>query len=133
MNQTERELRLLFRESELFYDAMFCGKMMIGKLDKDVRAKIEFFSTDIHKHYDAFKVTIMNRTESTIDMSVFKFGDIIGLKNGTNPYFWDERNCTGWYGFKMTDREYGLISDTVHDYMSMFSEENIGYEMKTLY
>lgn len=38
----ERELRRMFRESELFYDAMFCGKMMIGKLDKDVRAKTNF-------------------------------------------------------------------------------------------
>lgn len=52
----ERELRRMFRESELFYDAMFCGKMMIGKLDKDVRAKIEFYSTEVHKHYDAFKI-----------------------------------------------------------------------------
>lgn len=132
MNKMENELRRMFRESELFYDAMFCGKMMIGKLDKDVRTKIEFFSTEIHKHYDALKVTIMNRTEGTIDMSVLKFGDIIGLKNGTNPYFWDERNCTGWYGFKITGDEYDQISDTVHDYMSMFAEENIGYEMRTL-
>lgn len=82
--------------------------------------------------YDALKVTIMNRTEGTIDMSVLKFGDIIGLKSGTNPYFWDERNCTGWYGFKMTGDKYDQISDTVHDYMSMFADENLGYEMRTM-
>ena len=132
MIKMERELRRMFRESELFYDAMFCGKMMIGKLDKDVRAKIEFYSTEVHKHYDAFKITIMNRTEGTIDMTVLKFGDILGLKNGTDPYYWDERNCNGWYGFKMTGEEYDQISDTVHDYMFMFAQENIGYVMRTL-
>ena len=132
MIKMERELRRMFRESELFYDAMFCGKMMIGKLDKDVRAKIEFYSTEVHKHYDAFKITIMSRTEGTIDITVLKFGDILGLKNGASPYYWDEGSCNGWYGFKMTGEEYDQISDTVHDYMSMFAQENIGYEMRTL-
>ncbi|MBE6891343.1 MAG: hypothetical protein E7481_04875 [Ruminococcaceae bacterium] len=51
MNKMERELRRMFRESELFYDAP--------------------------------KERIMNRTDGTIDMSVLKFGDVIGLKNGT--------------------------------------------------
>ena len=44
----------------------------------------------------------------------------------------DEGSCNGWYGFKMTGEEYDQISDTVHDYMSMFAQENIGYEMRTL-
>ena len=132
MNKTEIELRRLFLESELFYEAMFSGKMMIGKIDRDIRAKIEFFETCVHKHYDAFKVTILNRTGGTIDLSVFKFCDIIGLKGGMEPYFWDEKNCCGWYGFKMHDREYERISDTIHDYMSMFAQEDIGYEMRTL-
>lgn len=74
----------------------------------------------------------MNRTEGTIDMTVLNFGDILGLKNGASPYYWDEGSCNGWYGFKMTGEEYDQISDTVHDYMSMFAQENIGYEMRTL-
>ncbi len=64
----------------------------------------------------AIKITIMNRTEGTIDMTVLKFGDILGLKNGASPYYWDEGSCNGWYGFKMTGEEYDQISDTVHDY-----------------
>lgn len=132
MNKMETELRRLFLESELFYEAMFSGKMMIGKIDQDIRAKIEFFDTGVHKHYDALKVTVLNRTGGTIDLSVFKFCDIIGLKMGMEPYFWDERNCCGWYGFKMMERDYERISDTIHDYMSLFASEDIGYEMRTL-
>jgi hypothetical protein len=131
MNKLERELKLLFGESELFSEVVFCGKTMIGKLDKDVRAKIEFISTSVHKHYDSLKVTVLNRTEGVIDTTVFNFSDMIGLKNGRIPYYWDEPNCNGWYGFKMTSDDYDQISDKVHDYMSMFAEEDIGYEMRT--
>ena len=31
MNKMERELRRMFRESELFYDAMFCGSVSTVK------------------------------------------------------------------------------------------------------
>ena len=89
MNKLERELKLLFGESELFSEAVFCGKTMIGKLDKDVRAKIEFISTSVHKHYDSLKVTVLNRTEGVIDSTVFNFSDMIGLKNGRIPYYWE--------------------------------------------
>ena len=74
----------------------------------------------------------MNRTEGTIDMTVLRFGDILGQKNGAYPHFGDDGHSPGWYGFKMTGEEYDQISDTVHDYMSMFAQEDIGYEMRTL-
>lgn len=132
MTFTEHELRLLFEESELFYEAMFSGKMMIGKIDKDIRVKFEFVSTNISKHYDAMRATVINRTEGEIDTNLFLFKDIIGKKNGQDPYIWDEESCTGWYGFKPTYSDYEKITDTLHDYMSMFADENIGYQMRTL-
>ena len=132
MNKTEHEMRILFGESDLFYDAMFCGKMMIGKIDQDVRVKLEFISTNIAKQYNAMKVTVLNRTEGEIDKTVFLFRDILGPKNGYDPYIWDEPNCMGWYGFKPTGDEYDRISDTIHDYMSMFADENLGYEMRSM-
>lgn len=132
MNKMEQELRRLFGESSLFYDAVFCGPMMIGKIDRDIRAKIEFIYTDVHKHYDTLRITILNRTEGKVDLSVLKFADIIGTKNGMSPYFWDERNCCGWYGFKMTANDYEQISDVVHDYLSMFVPDELGYEMRTM-
>ncbi len=132
MNKMEKELRRMFYESDIFYEAMFCGKMMIGKIDKDIRAKIEFTSTAVSKHNDALKVTILNKGEGAVDTTVFKFVDIIGQKNGYAPYFWDEPSCNGWYSFKPTADDYDKISDTVHDYMSMFADENLEYEMRTM-
>lgn len=132
MNKTEHEMRILFGESDLFYDAMFCGKMMIGKIDHDIRVKLEFISTHIANQYNAMKVTILNRTDGEIDKTVIPFKDIIGLKNGYDPYIWDDDNSKGWYGFKPTSDEYDRISNTIHDYMSMFADENLGYEMRSM-
>ena len=111
MNYFEKQMRILFGESELFSEAMCSGKMMIGKIDQDVRVKLEFISTNIAKQYHAMKVTVLNRTEGEIDKTVFPFRDILGPKNGYDPYIWDEPNCMGWYGFKPTGDEYDRISD----------------------
>ena len=132
MNYFEKQMRILFGESELFSEAMCSGKMMIGKNDQDVRVKLEFISTNIAKQYNAMKVTVLNRTEGEIDKTVFPFRDILGPKNGYDPYIWDEPNCMGWYGFKPTGDEYDRISDTINDYMSMFADENLGYEMRSM-
>ena len=71
MNYFEKQMRILFGESELFSEAMCSGKMMIGKIDQDVRVKLEFISTNIAKQYNAMKVTVLNRTEGEIDKTVY--------------------------------------------------------------
>lgn len=128
----EHELRVMFGESELFYDAMFSGRMMIGKIDKDIRVKLEFASTRISNQYNAIRTTVIKRTDGQVDSNLFLLRDIIGPKNGYDPYIWDEEHSKGWYGFRPTAAEYDKISDTIHDYMSMYASENIGYEMHTM-
>ena len=132
MNYFEKQMRILFCESELFSEAMCSGKMMIGKIDHNIRVKLEFISTHIANQYNAMKVTVLNRTDGEIDKTVIPFKDIIGLKNGYDPYIWDDDNSKGWYGFKPTSDEYDRISNTIHDYMSMFADENLGYEMRSM-
>lgn len=77
-------MRILFSESDLFYDAMFCGKMMIGKIDHDIRVKLEFIFTHIANQYNAMKVTVLNRTDGEIDKTVFPFKDTL-CKIGVHP------------------------------------------------
>ena len=59
MNYFEKQMRILFGESELLSEAMYSGKMMIGKIDQDVRVKLEFISTNIAKQYNAMKVNLV--------------------------------------------------------------------------
>ena len=132
MTHTEHELRVLFGESELFYEAMFSGKMMIGKIDADVRVKLEFVSTNISGQYNAIRAAVINRTEGEIDRNTFLLKDIIGQKNGYDPYISDDPSSKAWYGFRPTSNEYDRITDTITDYMAMFADESIGYEMRTM-
>ena len=80
----------------------FVGKTMLGKLDDELRVKLQFISTHISKHYDAIQMSIINRTDGVIDKQTMLFGDIIGQKtlHGTpnvNPYMWEDNNKGMWY------------------------------------
>ena len=55
---------------------------MLGGIGKNLRAKVQFISTNVSNHYDALKLTIINREQGQIDIETFRFVDIIGKKNG---------------------------------------------------
>ncbi len=56
--------------------------MMLGKLDDDLRVKLEFISTFISGQYNALRLTLINRTDGVVDKGVFKFSDILGSLHG---------------------------------------------------
>ena len=97
MNKMERELRRMFGESDIIYKAMYSGKTMIGMIDNDVRIKIEFANTKVSGKYDALKATVINRTDGVVDTTMFKFRDMIGLKNGHEPHIWDDGTKADWF------------------------------------
>ena len=73
----------LFGESEqLSSNTVFSNKTMLGGIGKNLRAKVQFISTNVSNHYDALKLTIINREQGQIDIETFRFVDIIGKKNG---------------------------------------------------
>ena len=131
MNKMERELRRMFGESDIIYKAMYSGKTMIGMIDNDVRIKIEFANTKVSGKYDALKATVINRTDGVVDTTMFKFRDMIGLKNGHEPHIWDDGTKADWFIISPTTSDYDKISDVLHDYMAMFANENLDYNMHT--
>ena len=131
MNKMERELRRMFGESDIIYKAMYSGKTMIGMIDNDVRIKIEFANTKVSGKYDALKATVINRTDGMVDTTMFKFRDMIGLKNGHEPHIWDDGTKADWFIISPTANDYDKISDILHDYMAMFANENLDYNMHT--
>ena len=104
---------------------------MIGKIDNDVRVKLEFVSTEIKNHYNAVRATVINRTDGIIDTATFHMKDIIGTKCGNDTYIWDNDGRQSWYGFNITGAEQEQISNRIHDYMSMFANEDLNYQMRT--
>ncbi len=129
----ERQMRRLFADSGfLSEDTIFSNKVMVSSIGKDLRAKVEFAHTHVLDHYDALKLSIINRTQGVVDSQVFKFRDIIGLKNGQEPHIWDDNGRTDWYMYKPTSAEFESIQNEVEEYIGMFADQEIGYEGHTM-
>lgn len=131
MNFYEKEMRTMFAESDLIHDARFCGRTMLGKLDDELRVKLQLISTYVIDQYDAIQATIINRTEGVVDKQTFKFSDIIGKQQrGTmsrvNPHIWEDDGRARWY-IPVTASEKEQIAETILDYVGMYQEE--GMEM----
>lgn len=120
----EKELHRLFDDSErISEDTVFAGKTMITKIGEDLRAKVQFVSTNIAAQYDALRLTIINRHEGAVDTETFKFKDIIGMKGERAPHIWADGQRVDWYIYHPTAYDYNLISDVVEDYISMYADQ----------
>ena len=127
MNFFEQEMRRLFGESPVIQEAKFSGKTLIGKVDDELRVKLQFITTGYADHYDSVRMRIINRTEGEVDSQVFKFTDIIGKPNSgsRSVYIWDDRGTADWYGYHPTAIDYDKISETINDYISMYQDEGM--------
>ena len=56
---------------------------------------------------------------------------MIGLKNGHEPHIWDDGTKADLFIISPTANDYDKISDILHDYMAMFANENLDYNMHT--
>ena len=63
MNFFEGELHRMFGGNDIIHDPKIVGRTLLGKLDDDLRVKLQFVSTGVHKHYDAIQISILNRTD----------------------------------------------------------------------
>ena len=81
MNFFEGELQRMFGGNDIISEPKIVGRTLLGKIDDDLRVKLQFVSTEVHKHFDAIQVSILNRTDGLVDRETMLFGDIIGVKN----------------------------------------------------
>lgn len=127
MNFYEQEMRRMFADNNIIHDAKFTGKTMLGKLDDELRVKLQFISTHIADHYNAIRATVINRTEGVIDQQVFRFSDIIGKQkrrdlSDVDPHIWEYNGEPEWY-VPITAAAKAQIADAVLDYIGMYQQE----------
>lgn len=130
MNFFEQQMRQMFGDSDIIKDAKFTGRIMLGKLDDELRVKLQFISTFVSKHYDAIQVSIINRTDGVVDKETMLFGDIIGQKNtnitgNVNPYMWEESISKAYWYTPVSISEKAQIADAVLDYVGMYQDEDM--------
>ena len=102
MNFFEKELRGMFQRRKLLKDSVFCGKAMLAKLDDELRIRLEFVISNTIDEYTGIEAKIINRTGGMVDRNVFRFADIIGMKETPmrgkcEPYIRVYHDETDWY------------------------------------
>ena len=136
----EKEMRKLFRQGLDLPDTAFVGRVCYGKLNEDVRVRMEFVTERIADQYSALKVTLLNRKEGPIDSILLSFSDVLGKKPTTNPNFqegivphiWKNRNTFAWYVYQPTAADYKILAAAVGSYTAMFRKEEMAQGMGSM-
>ncbi len=133
----EKEMRKLFQHGLSFQETIFAGRACYGKLDEDIRVRMEFATEGVADHYSALKVTLLNRKEGSIDSLLLRFSEVLGRKQTTNPNFregmfphiWKDGNDFAWYVYQPTAADYKTLADAVGSYTSLFQKEEMSQGM----
>ena len=133
----EKEMRKLFQHGLSFQETIFAGRACYGKLNEDIRVRMEFATEGVADHYSALKVTLLNRREGPVDSLLLRFADVLGKKPTTNPNFkegiiphiWKNGNDFAWYVYQPTAADYKTLADAVGSYTSLFQKEEMSQSM----
>ena len=128
MDFFEQELRKIVGSA--YPDAKYVGRAAYVDLGEGSRAKFEFVTLGYAGHYEAIRGKIINPRDGEIDVNVMRFSDVFGKKQTENPNFRcgivpHIRTCDGecgWYAYKPTQEDYGLLTRNVGEYASIFQE-----------
>ena len=126
----EQELRKIVGAE--YPDATFVGRACYVRLSDMNRAKIQFISTGIASHYDALRLTVLNRQEGEVDNLLLRFSDLLGKKmvnnpnfrDGVIPHIWDDYGKADWYVYHPNSRDYQKLTDAVTDYLEVFHKQS---------
>ncbi len=130
MTTFEQELRKLFDHDAVFSDTKFVGRTCYGKISDNLRVRAEFVTLGHADHYEALKISLINRTEGVIDSTVLRFREVLGNKQVTNPNFkegvsphlWKYQDELEWYVYKPTPSDFNKLANAVDDYIEVFRE-----------
>ena len=125
----EKELRTMFGDTDIIKEPHFVGKAMLGKIDDDLRVKVEFIATHTTNNYDALRLHIINRTEGTVDAQTFKFADLIGMQSRQGrekiaPHIWAYNQEVNWY-IPISQQQKAQIADSVLTYAEMYQDQSM--------
>ena len=132
MNFFEKEMREMFGNSELLRDAKFCGKVMMTKLDEDLRLKLLFITRGTVTRFEGIKAIVFDRSEGVVDKNYFVFSDILGYKaigeEYEKPVIIEDGIRTGW-NMPVSAEEKGQIAGAILNYVEMFASPDMAPQM----
>ena len=128
MNFLEQELRKIVGDQ--YPSATFVGRACYVRLNEMNRVKIRFISTEISNHYNALRLTILNRQEGEVDNLLLRFSDLLGKKmtsnpnfpSGITPHIWDDNCKLSRYVYQTSTQDYQTLADTPSDNIQNLTE-----------
>lgn len=111
-------------------DTIYAGRACFVKLGPANRAKVEFTTQGHADHYEALRVTVLNREDGPVDTLTLRFADILGKKqvsnpnfrDGIHPHIWMDRGTAGWYVYQPTQEDYRTLGAELSAYLGVFLE-----------
>lgn len=128
MNVYEKTLRDLFGKSKILSDIKYTGKTCLARLDRDLRVKLQFVTTDRADHYTAICASIINRTDGLVDKQTFRFRDMVPARSKDTtfgrdyPHIWVCDGKADWYGPPLSAAEQRLVQNEILDYVEMYMD-----------
>lgn len=128
-NFFEEELQKLFGDGQLIDAPTYSGRSCFGALGQDLRVRAQFITTGVANHYDALKLTVLNRTNGPVDTMVLRLKDLLGkkpvpgnpyLRDGVIPHLWDDCGKVEWYAYRPTAADYQTIRQAAEQYLNVF-------------
>lgn len=109
--------------------ATYSGRACYIKLGDTNRAKLELVTQGTADHYEALRVTVLNRLDGPVDQHTMLFRDLIDMAGIRDdcfrrdiPYAWTYNGRTEWYAYQPTAADYGTIGAAVNEYLEVFQE-----------
>ena len=130
-NFFERELGRVFGDGQVIRDPTYSGRACLGTLGKDLRVRAQFITSGYADHYDALKITVLNRTDGPVDTLVLKLKDLLGKKpvpgnpnfrSGVTPHIWEDYGKFEWYAYRPTEADYETIRQAAKQYLDVFRD-----------
>ena len=132
MNFFEQELRRLVKACDGITNPTFAGRAAYADLGGDNRAKLQFVTTGYADHYSSLKATVFNRVDGEVDTLLFRFDDVWGKKQVSNPnfrdgvipYIWTYSGKSEWYAYRPTDADMKQLAASVSAYLDVFTDKS---------
>ena len=128
MNDFEKALCEILNGNTYFDKLSFVGRSCYGQLNDRIRARMEFATLGHSEHYEALRVTILDRSEGKIDVCALRFAEIWGKKKVTNPnfsegiypHFWNDGGEADWYVYHPSRADNKVLCQQLNDYLAVF-------------
>lgn len=131
MNFFEQELQKLFADGMVISGPSFSGRACLGTLGKDLRVRVEFITTGTFEHFDALKVSVLNRSGGPVDSLTLHFQEVLGRKTvpgnpnfrgGIEPHIWIYNGKAEWYAYQLTQADRKKLCQAVGLYLDAFRD-----------